>query len=353
MKKILVVLFIALLVVTGCNKNLENKTKEAVININNQLFVEVNSEHKLSEYVTVENGTLMNGDDVIDSSKVGTIELEASVKDEEDTIISKSFTLSVEDTIPPEVDNVKDITVNVNNKVDFYKNLKITDNSNQDVTKEIKGSYDLSKTGTYELQYVIKDESGNETTKDFRLIVKNATATINTSNKYYIKVNKTMNVVMVYEKDDNGEFTKLVKTFVASAGNGTPVGVFNTISKYETLSLVGGVYGHYTVQITGPYWFHSVPYYSKPDKAGNWNDLEYEEYNKLGSLASKGCIRLAVKDSKWIYDNIAKGTTVEIYESDTLPEGVIKPSAIKIDVNDVEKRGWDPTDTNPNSPWNK
>ncbi len=351
MKKIIYILLF-LLLLTGCeDKPIENIIPEATMSVNSELFVEINTENTISEYVTVENGELLNGDDIIDSSVIGTIELEAKILDLNNETISKTFSLNVDDTIPPVVENVKDITVKSNEKVEFYKNLKISDNSNGEVTKEIKGNYDFTKAGTYKLQYVIKDQSGNETIKDFKLIVKQDT--INTKNKYYVRVNKTMNVVMVYEKDDNGEFTKLVKTFVASAGDGTPVGVFTSDARYETLSLVGGVWGHYTVQIKGPYWFHSVPYFSKPGKDGNWDDLEYEEYNKLGTLASKGCIRLAVKDSKWIYDNIAKGTTIEIYESDTLPEGVVKPTAIKIDVNDEEKRGWDPTDTNPNSPWNK
>lgn len=351
MKKILYILLF-LLLITACNKEqLENKIPETKMTVSNELFVEVNTEHTISEYVTIENGELLNGDDIIDSSSLGTIELEAKILDLNNETISKTFSLNVDDTIPPEVENVKDITVKQNEKVDFYSHLKITDNSNSDVTKEIRGDYTFTKKGTYKLQYVIKDQSGNETVREFNLIVPNDA--LNTNNKYFVRVSRVMNVVMVYTKDENGEFTKLVKTFVASAGNGTPIGVFTTAAKYETLSLVGGVWGHYTVQIKGPYWFHSVPYFSKPGSDGNWDDLEYEEYNKLGTLASKGCIRLAVKDSKWIYDNIKKGTTVEIYESDTLPEGVTKPTSIQIDINDEEKRGWDPTDTNPNSPWNK
>ena len=156
---------------------------------------------------------------------------------------------------------------------------------------------------------------------------------------------------MVYGLDTNNEYTKLVKIFVVSAGVNTPTGTFTTDLKYETLSLEGGVYGHYTVRFlkSRGMWFHSVPYFSKPSD-NHWNDLEYEEYNKLGTLASLGCIRLAVIDAKWIYENISKGTTVEIYESDTLPDGVVKPTSIQIDVNSPN-RGWDPTDPDPENPW--
>ncbi len=352
MKKYFILLLLFIVMLAGCNG--KDELNNVDITFNSEMQVEVNSKRKISEFVKVTNGTLINGDDVIDTSKVGNVKVEINVSDAEGKDITKSFTVSVVDTTPPVVEGVKDLSIKENEKIDFYKNLTITDNSNEEVTKEIKGNYDLSKEGTYNLKYVIKDPSGNETAKDFKLVVKKVTTTtiVNNKSDYYIKVNKTQNVVMVYAKDDNGEYTKLVKTFVASAGNNTPIGTFNTAAKYETLALVGGVYGHYTVQIHKAIWFHSVPYYTKPDKQGNWNNLEYEEYNKLGNLASKGCVRLAVRDSKWIYDNIPKGTTVEIYESDTLPEGVTKPVPIKIDINDTEKRGWDPTDINPNSPWN-
>ena len=101
------------------------------------------------------------------------------------------------------------------------------------------------------------------------------------------------------------------------------------------------------MRINGPIFFHSVPYFTK---GAPWDNLEYLEYNKLGSGASAGCVRLAAADAKWIYDNIPSGTTVKIYDSPTLPAGITKPSAIKIDETSPN-RGWDPTDPDPNNPW--
>lgn len=43
-------------------------------------------------------------------------------------------------------------------------------------------------------------------------------------------------------------------------------------------------------------------------------DLELEEFNKLGEQASQGCVRLAVSDAKWVYDNCPTGTNVSIYD---------------------------------------
>ena len=165
---------------------------------------------------------------------------------------------------------------------------------------------------------------------------------------YFLSVNRKQNVVTVYKKDKKGEYTVPVKAMVCSCGkNGaTPKGTYKTQIKYDWRALVGGVYGQYATRITGQILFHSVPYF-KRDKS----TLEYEEYNKLGTAASLGCVRLSVIDAKWIYDNCAIGTTVKIYDGDEkLPLG--KPSAIKIDTKS-KNRGWDPTDPDENNPWKK
>jgi len=167
----------------------------------------------------------------------------------------------------------------------------------------------------------------------------------------YVLVNRSQNVVMVYGMSESGEYDILLRTFVASTGgvgSETPLGVFTVSDRYEALYLVGDVWGHYAVRIDGHYFFHSVPYFAKGDP--HWDNLEYLEYNKLGEGASAGCVRLAVGDAKWIYDHVAAGVTVEIYDGD-LPAGVVKPVPIRIDVENEAKRGWDPTDEDAENPW--
>lgn len=61
------------------------------------------------------------------------------------------------------------------------------------------------------------------------------------------------------------------------------------------------------VRFNKNYLFHSVP----TDNSGK---IIKSEEKKLGQLASHGCIRLAMQDSKWIYDNLPKGTLVIIQE---------------------------------------
>ncbi len=130
--------------------------------------------------------------------------------------------------------------------------------------------------------------------------------------KYYIKVNYGANVVTIYTNDENGNFSIPVKAMVCSTGRATPKsGTYKIQSRWEWLGLIGNVYGHYSTQIVGNILFHSVPYLKKYDPAS----LEYWEYDKLGTTASAGCIRLTVADAKWIYNNIPRGTSVEFYSS--------------------------------------
>ncbi len=163
---------------------------------------------------------------------------------------------------------------------------------------------------------------------------------------YLVDVNLTQNVVTVYRMDETGAYTVPERAFVCSVGAGTPSGSYQISDKYEWRALFGDVYGQYATRITGHILFHSVPYERLYDKSS----LEYWEYNRLGESVSMGCIRLTVADAKWIYDNCPAGTTVRMVESDApLP---IQPTAPqKIDESNTVLRGWDPTDPDPNNPW--
>ena len=98
---------------------------------------------------------------------------------------------------------------------------------------------------------------------------------------------------------------------------------------------MGPSYGQYCTRVVGGVLFHSVA----GSNMTSYN-LSAAEYNKLGSPASHGCIRMTVRDAKWIYDNCSLGTKVTI--SDTAYTPYDKPSAPKIPAS----QNWDPTDPN-------
>ena len=165
---------------------------------------------------------------------------------------------------------------------------------------------------------------------------------------YVVTVNRKQNKVFVFSKDTENKYTHLIKAFICSVGTGpgdneTPEGIFFTNEKYLWRALYGGSYGQYAIRFYGAYLFHSVPY-SKKNKGA----LKSEEYNKLGTAASQGCIRLAVEDAKWLYDNCAQGTLVYIYDSDKIEPFVEERE--KIDLTD-SRALWDPTDPDINNPW--
>ena len=165
---------------------------------------------------------------------------------------------------------------------------------------------------------------------------------------YYIKVNYDAQVVTIYSKDGQGNYTVPIKAMVCSTGTHTPKsGVYTIPARWVWGALQGNVYGQYVTKITGNILFHSVPYL----KYGDPSSLEYWEYDKLGTDASMGCVRLCVQDAKWIYENCANGTKVEFYSSpDPGPLG--KPIPKKISEYPENLRNWDPTDSNPDNPWN-
>jgi len=165
---------------------------------------------------------------------------------------------------------------------------------------------------------------------------------------YFIRVNKRTNTVTVYVKEENGDL-KPYKAMVCSigrTGHDTPEGEgFKTSDYYDWRLMVDGTYGRYAVRFNGSIMFHSVPYYE-----ARKNSLEWQDYNKLGRPASLGCIRLAVADAKWIFDNCKRGTEVEVYSGPASTDPLGTPEPIRLDTTS-EYRDWDPTDLVLENPW--
>jgi hypothetical protein len=153
---------------------------------------------------------------------------------------------------------------------------------------------------------------------------------------YSIQVNRTTNTVTVFAPDpEKTDCSIPVKSFLCSTGKATPKGTFRTSEKYRWHPLIHNVFGQWSTRITGSILFHSV-YYGKNYDA---NSLDVIEFNKLGTAASAGCVRLNCADVKWIYDNCGSKTKVTIYD-DANPGPFGYPEQILLD----EDHTWDPTD---------
>ena len=124
------------------------------------------------------------------------------------------------------------------------------------------------------------------------------------SDDFRIDVDLAKQIVLVYYEDN------LIREMVCSGGKEetpTPPGEFQTTDKIE-YSWVDrfNMGAFYWTRFYKKYLFHSVPC----DKN---RKIIAEEYEKLGSPASHGCIRLEPEEAKWLYDKLPSGVKVRIH----------------------------------------
>lgn len=99
---------------------------------------------------------------------------------------------------------------------------------------------------------------------------------------------------------------KLINDFSCATGRAeTPTirGNFYVGDKGTQFTPGNGVYCKYYSQISGNYLFHSILY----DSNGKVLD------STLGETASHGCVRLALENAKYIYDNVPIGSGIWIH----------------------------------------
>lgn len=149
--------------------------------------------------------------------------------------------------------------------------------------------------------------------------------------------------VVIYEKDAEGHYTVPYYVFTVSTGlgNNTIRGTYRIQHRWRWLPM-HGIYCQYVTQWQGNYLFHSVMY-SWPGESA----IDRSAYSRLGQKASAGCIRMTVRDAKWIYDNLEQGTYV-ISTNAAMPEGMPGSEGVPPMTLDVR---WDPTDPAEGNPY--
>lgn len=128
---------------------------------------------------------------------------------------------------------------------------------------------------------------------------------------YKLIVDLYHKVVLAYAMDEDGKYTIPVRYMLCSVGASdtpTPTGTFEMESyrlRYEIFANTNS-YAQYWSIISGRIYFHSILYSSlnASDYTGSWNNL--------GKAVSHGCVRLTVPDARWIWYNVAPGSTVVI-----------------------------------------
>ena len=120
---------------------------------------------------------------------------------------------------------------------------------------------------------------------------------------YFIAVDIKNHRTMIFKR--SGGTWKLSKNWVCSTGApGSPTPTGSWTVGIKGYSFGEGYTCYYYTQFWGDYLFHSVKYYqgTRTIKDG-----------RLGKDVSEGCVRLDIKNAKWIYDYIPEDTRVVTY----------------------------------------
>ena len=166
--------------------------------------------------------------------------------------------------------------------------------------------------------------------------------------------------VVAYEAQE-GEWIAL-RTMICSSGrqkHETPTGTFKLYDSYQYKLLGTGdshCYGLWACRFKTHYLFHSVPisFDAGRDIEKGHRMCDMHKFEKLGTVASDGCVRVTVADAKWIYDLYDQGKTkvsVRILkDKGPIPE---KPPKViwQEPYTDKNGYGWDPTDPHPQNPY--
>lgn len=214
------------------------------------------------------------------------------------------------------------------------------------VAPSLKPAYDLYSTAiTANQDALLKNVAKNGEQSIYGEVQGDGTSYEGVKPLYKLVVSIPYQCVTVYTYDENDKYTIPIRAMVCSTGldDGTPVGEYTVSTKLDWGALYGDVYGQYITQFYGDFLFHSVPYHTQ-----NKDDLKVEEYNKLGQPASLGCVRLAISDTRWIFENCIEGTEVVVTKDKKSPPlGV--PASMKL--TDFECK-WDPTQSDSENPYN-
>lgn len=155
--------------------------------------------------------------------------------------------------------------------------------------------------------YIYCEEGKDGKTGWIKNTTENLKGNIDKGTTYTLDVNITTQKMKVSKKD------KLIKEMSCSTGiignpdTETPLGTFYLQSKGEYF--FSNKYqegGRYYIKFFSNYLIHSIPV----DKKGN---IIEEEKDKIGIPVSHGCIRISMKDSKWVYDNVPQESKIMIH----------------------------------------
>ena len=189
MKKLIKIIFITILITLIClssyllYKSYRIKHAKIKVELIDNLDIEVYSEIKLKDLIKNINGKLIKNKK-INTKKLGKKEINFKYINEENLKVDYKFKINIVDKTKPLIYGPSTIELQKNSNEDIDKRFFCGDNYDDKPKCEIKGNYDKNNIGTYNLTYIGKDSSNNESKLDFKLNI--------IENKKQNKINNTL-----------------------------------------------------------------------------------------------------------------------------------------------------------------
>ncbi len=180
------------------NTILDASESNAIITYDENLSFEFYENALASEHVEIENGEIKDLTTILDTTKLGETKFELIYESEgKDYKININYT--VVDTTAPLVLNSGSYTYKVGSDINLVEKIFCADNHDSKPNCEIIGDYDFNVSGSYALQLSATDSSGNNTTKDFNLYIKDYIAPVTYSEPEKLPIE---DVISKHKTDD-------------------------------------------------------------------------------------------------------------------------------------------------------
>lgn len=142
---------------------------ESVV-LRDNLTVEFGSSAKVSDFLSSLNGELVD-DFTIETNQLGTQTVSFEYINIKHKKRHYEFAINVVDTTAPMIYGRSSYAVDLGSEIDLTDLILSGDNVDDHPHREVRGTYNLHKTGNYPLEYIISDMSGNQATHQFTLQV--------------------------------------------------------------------------------------------------------------------------------------------------------------------------------------
>ena len=171
MKKAIIIILITLCLLTGLGFYIYEKNKFVLeITLKDNLDVEFGQEFNLKDFIVETNGIFE--DKVVKYYELGEKEEVLKYTDTHEKEREYILKFNVVDTVKPFIISSSSVSTYVGEEPNLMAGVICADYVSNNLKCYAEGDYDINTIGSYTLNYVVEDMSGNQHTKEFTLYVK-------------------------------------------------------------------------------------------------------------------------------------------------------------------------------------